>query len=334
MGMLKKNEQGYYETMFNTSPENAFVDPATGNRAVLSPGPGGDLAMTNELLNNCLKAAKTLNTDKEFQARLETLIPQLQPFRISESGRIMEWNKDFEEVEPGHRHLTHLYGLHPSNQINPWDTPELFVAARNSLIGRGDKATGWSMGWKTNMWARLLDGNHAFKIINNLFVPVGFDTIQTSGRGLYLNLLDACPPFMIDGNFGVTAGVAEMLVQSHAGAVHLLPALPDAWSGGSVKGLKARGGFLVDMAWEDGKLTNASITSTLGGKCCIRSDQKLDLPVASECSNDLLLITPTPGPIVSGNPDLKEGLLERTYYNYMVETQKGETIKIGLAEKR
>jgi alpha-L-fucosidase 2 len=330
LGMLAENKNGYLETMFGTSPENKFIDPGTGAAVAVCAGPAMDLALTNELLNNTLKAARILETDAEFQAELGRIIPRLQPFRVNAGGRLMEWNEDFEERDPHHRHLSHLYGIYPGNQINPWDTPELFLAARNSLMRRGDAATGWSMGWKTNLWARMLDGDHALAIIRNLIRPVGFDGIKFTGGGLYANMLDAHPPFQIDGNFGVTAGIAEMLLQSHNGALHLLPALPAEWQEGEVRGLKARGNFTVDIRWSEGALEEARIRPQADGTCRIRSEWPLSFTNTRAGThafgNHLMETTKIPPPEIYGpglsGPELKD------YHMYDIPVEKGEIIRI------
>lgn len=267
---LVKDESGYWMTPVAVSPENKFR--FDGKECHVSKGSTMDLAIIRELFGRTLEASRILGKEDDAVCKeIRERMAGLWPYRIGNKGQLLEWDKEFEEMEPEHRHLSHLYGFHPGNQITPLQTPDLFNAVRKTLELRGDEATGWSMGWKVNCWARMLDGNHAHKIIANMFNPIDFGPNPGRGGGLYANLLDACPPFEIDGNFGFTSGVTEMLLQSHAGFIHLLPALPDVWSQGEVKGLKARGNFTVSMRWNRNKLAGAELVSHVGEKCTLVS---------------------------------------------------------------
>lgn len=268
---LQKDKNGYLVTMPSTSPENKyFYDGKKGG--VVTTASTMDIGIIKDLFENTIEASKVLNTDLEFRQRVSQAADKLLPFQIGSKGQLQEWYKDFEDEDPHHRHTSHLYALHPANLISPLKTPALAEAAKKTLELRGDDGTGWSLAWKVNMWARLLDGNHAYKLFKNqLRLTKDNDPKYSRHGGCYPNLFDAHPPFQIDGNFAGTAGVIEMLMQSQNKEIHLLPALPDAWTDGEIKGITAKGNFTVAIKWNDGKMTQAKIVSNNGGSCSVRS---------------------------------------------------------------
>ena len=346
--LVRDPESGYMVAAPSTSPENnpglgSYTDE-NGRKSAFAhfAGVTMDNQMIYDLLRSVSLAAHHLNIDRQFADSLDALRSQLPPMMIGKYGQLQEWLEDWDRETSGHRHISHLWGAYPGNQVSAYETPELFQAVRKSLIGRGDASRGWSMGWKVCQWARQLDGNHAMTLIKNqLHLKDPNCTIRDQDGGTYTNMFDAHPPFQIDGNFGCCAGIAEMLVQSHDGCVHLLPALPDVWAKqGTVKGLRCRGGFVIEeLSWSNGRITTLRIRSTIGGNLRLRlpADEQgnISLHLTSgstmtkahgENTNPLMPTYGTPAPKIKDPAKIPELKLAPTQL-YDISTSVGEVLE-------
>jgi len=313
------------------SPENI---PNGHQGSAVTAGVTMDNQLLLDLFTKTIKSARILNTDTQLINELQSIIGRLPPMQIGRYGQLQEWLDDVDNPDDKHRHVSHLYGLYPGNQINPYTTPELFTAAKTVLIHRGDVSTGWSMGWKVNLWAHLLDGNHANKLIKDQLTLV--DPVKPGEKGgTYPNMFDAHPPFQIDGNFGCTSGITEMIVQSQNGAISILPALPDEWHDGNISGIKTYGGFEISVEWKNNKVKQLIIKSTLGGNCRIRVPNEVMLnkkalqTATGTNPNTFFETVSIKEPLISPSANINNTELKKTY-SYDIATQAGKTYTITI----
>jgi len=322
--LQKDPRQNWLVVSPSVSPEHEYQPGVS-----VTAGATMDNQLVFGLFTAVARAAGVLQSDKAFADSVLQYRDRLPPMQIGRYGQLQEWLDDVDSTTDHHRHVSHLYGLFPGNQISPFRNPELFSAVKNSLIYRGDISTGWSMAWKINLWARLLDGNHAYKLITDQLSPANDKGFESGGT--YPNLFDAHPPFQIDGNFGCTSGITEMLMQSHDGAVYLLPAIPDAWKQGSVTGLMARGGFTIDMCWANHQVTRLIVHSALGGNCRLRLNRPLHDKKLKNASapnpNVFYAVSTLKTPIIKPHKQTLTPTLPKSYL-YDMATEKGKTYTI------
>ena len=325
--LVKDPANGWLVVAPGNSPENS---PAAHQGSAVTAGSTMDNQIVFDVFSSVIKASEVLGKNKQYTDSLKTLRSMLPPMQIGKHNQLHEWLDDVDDPKDNHRHISHLYGLYPSNQISAYRTPELFAATKNTLLQRGDISTGWSMGWKVNWWAKMQDGNHAYSLIQNQLTPLG---VNKEGGGTYNNLFDAHPPFQIDGNFGCTSGITEMLMQSSDDALHLLPALPDALkSYGEISGLKARGGFEIkDLKWKEGKLTAVTIQSNLGGNLRLRTPNEIKLKnnkelktAAGKNPNVFYQTEEVKKPVIAAAATIKPLDINSTNL-YDIETEKGKS---------